>query len=261
MENVATTLLDFIMSLLNDPEAMANYLADRDGTLSSMGLSGCGDEVDTALTAAGGATSAYYAPTANFNFDFDDDRSVVFAKRSDDDGIDDSFNTIVNESFNDNITNSFNTTINDNDFTNNGVIIDGDGNRVDNTVSDDDTTIINNGGVDTGGGDIVFGDQDNDVNDVDGDGNVVLAGDDNNQQGVTGDDNNAQQQVNEQEISIDQGDGDEGPGVELVDADVAAVVAPQTNLGVQDVLSGGRGGDVEEGDGDAGDGAPGVDVF
>ena len=170
MDNVATTLLDFIMSLLNDPEAMANYLADRDGTLSAAGLGGCGDEVDAALTSAGAGHSLYYAPAKFHYSDWSDDRDVVFVKKyvSDDDGIDDSFNTVANESFNDNIINSFNTTttINDNDFTNNGVIIDGDGNTVDNTVSDDDTTTTNvnsnnttvEGDVTTIEGDVIGGD-------------------------------------------------------------------------------------------------------
>jgi len=226
MENVATTLLDYILSLLDDPGAMADYLANREGALSAAGLGGCGDEVDAALTSAGAGHSLYYT-SANFH---DAGWGDVFIKKyvSDDDGIDDS---IVN-SFN----STTNTTINDNDFTNNGVIIDGNGNTVNNTVSDDDTTVNNNGGVDTGGGDIVFGDQDNDVNDVDGDGNVVLAGDDNNQQGVTGDDNNAQQQVNESEVNIDQSGGDgDGALIDVVD-DVAVVAPVQANVGAQDVF-------------------------
>ena len=165
MTNVATTLLDFILNLLNDPEAMAAYQADKDGSLSMAGLGGCGDEVDAALTSAGAGHSLYYAPATFHHSDWSDDRDVVFVKtyNSDDDGIDDSFNTIANESFNDNIVNSFNTTtnttINDNDFTNNGVIIDGDGNTVDNTVSDDDTTITNvNSNNTTVEGDVVEGD-------------------------------------------------------------------------------------------------------
>ncbi len=165
MENVATTLLDFILSLLNDPAAMAAYQADREGALTAAGLGGCGDEVDAALTSAGAGHSLYYAPATFHHSDWSDDRDVVFVKtyNSDDDGIDDSFNTIANESFNDNIVNSFNTTtnttINDNDFTNNGVIIDGDGNTVDNTVSDDDTTITNvNSNNTTVEGDVVEGD-------------------------------------------------------------------------------------------------------
>jgi len=47
MTNVATTLLDFILNLLNDPEAMAAYQADREGALTAAGLGGCGDEVGT----------------------------------------------------------------------------------------------------------------------------------------------------------------------------------------------------------------------
>ena len=175
MENVATTMLDFILSLLNDPEAMASYLADRDGTLSMAGLGGCGDEVDAALTSAGAGHSLYYAPAKFHYSDWSDDRDVVFVRQSDDDGIDDSFNTVVNESFNDNIVNSFNTTtnttINDNDFTNNGVIIDGDGNTVDNTVSDDDTTTTNvNSNNTTVEGDVVEGD----VIEESGPGSVVV---------------------------------------------------------------------------------------
>ena len=178
MTNVATTLLDFILNLLNDPEAMAAYQADKDGSLSMAGLGGCGDEVDTALTTAGAGTSLYYAH-APATFDWNHD---VFVKtyNSDDDGIDDSFNTIANESFNDNIVNSFNTTtnttINDNDFTNNGVIIDGDGNTVDNTVSDDDTTITNvNSNNTTVEGDLVEGDVvEGDVIEESGPGSVVV---------------------------------------------------------------------------------------
>ena len=160
MENVATNLLDFILSLLNDPEAMADYLANREGALSAAGLGGCGDEVDAALTSAGAGHSLYYA-SANFHHsDWSDDRDVVFVRQSDDDGIDDSFNTVINDSFN------TTTTINDNDFTNNGVIIDGDGNTVDNTVSDDDTTTTNvnsnnttvEGDVTTIEGDVIGGD-------------------------------------------------------------------------------------------------------
>ncbi|MDQ3601455.1 MAG: IniB N-terminal domain-containing protein [Actinomycetota bacterium] len=164
MTNVATTLLDFILNLLNDPEAMAAYQADREGALTAAGLGGCGDEVDAALTSAGAGHSLYYAPATFHHSDWSDDRDVVFVKKySDDDGIDDSFNTIANESFNDNIVNSFNTTtnttINDNDFTNNGVIIDGNGNTVDNTVRDDDTTITNvNSNNTTVEGDVVEGD-------------------------------------------------------------------------------------------------------
>ena len=103
MENVATTLLDFILSLLNDPAAMAAYQADRDGTLSTAGLGGCGEEVDTALTAAGAGHSLYYAPAKFHSSDFDYDHDVVVVKNfvsSDDDGIDDS--VIVNDSFNNN---------------------------------------------------------------------------------------------------------------------------------------------------------------
>jgi hypothetical protein len=161
MTNVATTLLDFILNLLNDPEAMAAYQADREGALTAAGLGGCGDEVDAALTSAGAGHSLYYAPATFHHSDWSDDRDVVFVRQSDDDGIDDSFNTVVNESFNDNIVNSFNTTttINDNDFTNNGVIIDGDGNEVDNTVSDDDTTVTNvNSNNTTAEGDVIGGD-------------------------------------------------------------------------------------------------------
>ena len=177
MTNVATTLLDFILNLLNDPEAMAAYQADREGALTAAGLGGCGDEVDAALTSAGAGHSLYYAPATFHHSDWSDDRDVVFVKtyNSDDDGIDDSFNTIANESFNDNIVNSFNTTtnttINDNDFTNNGVIIDGDGNTVDNTVSDDDTTITNvNSNNTTVEGDLVEGD----VIEESGPGSVVV---------------------------------------------------------------------------------------
>ena len=177
MTNVATTLLDFILNLLNDPEAMAAYQADREGALTAAGLGGCGDEVDAALTSAGAGHSLYYAPATFLHSDWSDDRDVVFVKtyNSDDDGIDDSFNTIANESFNDNIVNSFNTTtnttINDNDFTNNGVIIDGDGNTVDNTVSDDDTTITNvNSNNTTVEGDLVEGD----VIEESGPGSVVV---------------------------------------------------------------------------------------
>ncbi len=181
MTNVATTLLDFILNLLNDPEAMAAYQADKDGSLSMAGLGGCGDEVDAALTSAGAGHSLYYAPATFHHSDWSDDRDVVFVKKySDDDGIDDSFNTIANESFNDNIVNSFNTTtnttINDNDFTNNGVIIDGDGNTVDNTVSDDDTTITNvNSNNTTVEGDLVEGDVvEGDVIEESGPGSVVV---------------------------------------------------------------------------------------
>ncbi len=162
MENVATTLLDYILNLLNDPKAMEAFVADREGALTAAGLGGCGDEVDAALTTAG-AGSLYYA--SKVHYDWSDDRDVAFVKtyNSDNDGIDDSFNTIANESFNDNIVNSFNTTtnttINDNDFTNNGVIIDGNGNTVDNTVRDDDTTITNvNSNNTTVEGDVVEGD-------------------------------------------------------------------------------------------------------
>ncbi|MCA1684314.1 MAG: IniB N-terminal domain-containing protein, partial [Actinobacteria bacterium] len=151
MTNVATTLLDFILNLLNDPEAMAAYQADREGALTAAGLGGCGDEVDTALTTAGAGTSLYYAHApATFH-------SSAFhssSGSSDDD-------VAVSKSFNDNIINSFNTTntINDNDFTNNGVIIDGNGNTVNNTVSDDDTTVTNvNSNNTTAEGDVIGGD-------------------------------------------------------------------------------------------------------
>ncbi|MCA1683826.1 MAG: hypothetical protein LC708_01660, partial [Actinobacteria bacterium] len=164
MTNVATTLLDFILNLLNDPEAMAAYQADKDGSLSMAGLGGCGDEVDTALTTAGAGHSLYYAPS-KLHYDWSDDQDVFVNRVSDDDGIDDSFNRIE-DSFNTTVTN---TTINDNDFTNNGVIIDGNGNTVNNTVSDDDTTITNvnsnnttvEGDVieESGPGSVVVGDQ------------------------------------------------------------------------------------------------------
>ena len=157
MTNVATTLLDFILNLLNDPEAMAAYQADREGALTAAGLGGCGDEVDTALTTAGAGTSLYYAhaPATFHSSGWSDDRDVFVTRVSDDDGIDDSFNRIE-DSFNTTVTN---TTINDNDFTNNGVIIDGDGNTVDNTVSDNDTTTTNvNSNNTTAEGDVIGGD-------------------------------------------------------------------------------------------------------
>ncbi len=155
MTNVATTLLDFILNLLNDPEAMAAYQADREGALTAAGLGGCGDEVDAALTSAGAGHSLYYAPATFHHSDWSDDRDVFVTRVSDDDGIDDSFNRIE-DSFNTTVTN---TTINDNDFTNNGVIIDGNGNTVDNTVRDDDTTITNvNSNNTTVEGDVVEGD-------------------------------------------------------------------------------------------------------
>ncbi len=158
MTNVATTLLDFILNLLNDPEAMAAYQADREGALTAAGLGGCGDEVDAALTSAGAGHSLYYAPATFHHSDWSDDRDVFVTRVSDDDGIDDSFNRIE-DSFNTTTNTTTNTTINDNDFTNNGVIIDGDGNTVDNTVSDDDTTITNvNSNNTTVEGDVVEGD-------------------------------------------------------------------------------------------------------
>ncbi len=179
MENVATTLLEYILDLLNDPKAMEAFVADREGALTAAGLGGCGDEVDAALTTAGAGLS--YAPPTFHSSAWSDDRDVfVKTYNSDDDGIDDSFNTIANESFNDNIVNSFNTTtnttINDNDFTNNGVIIDGDGNTVDNTVSDDDTTVTNvNSNNTTVEGDLVEGDVvEGDVIEESGDGSVVV---------------------------------------------------------------------------------------
>ena len=169
MTNVATTLLDFILNLLNDPEAMAAYQADKDGSLSMAGLGGCGDEVDTALTTAGAGTSLYYAhaPATFHSSGWSDDRDVFVTRVSDDDGIDDSFNRIE-DSFNTTVTN---TTINDNDFTNNGVIIDGNGNRVDNTVNDNDTTTTNvNSNNATVEGDVVEGD----VIEESGPGSVVV---------------------------------------------------------------------------------------
>ena len=169
MTNVATTLLDFILNLLNDPEAMAAYQADREGALTAAGLGGCGDEVDTALTTAGAGTSLYYAhaPATFHSSGWSDDRDVFVTRVSDDDGIDDSFNRIE-DSFNTTVTN---TTINDNDFTNNGVIIDGNGNRVENTVNDNDTTTTNvNSNNATVEGDVVEGD----VIEESGPGSVVV---------------------------------------------------------------------------------------
>ncbi|MCA1674667.1 MAG: IniB N-terminal domain-containing protein, partial [Actinobacteria bacterium] len=100
MENVATTLLDFILNLLDDPEAMAAFVADREGALTAAGLGGCGDEVDAALTTAGGGLS-YASATFDWH-DHSDSDAVFFNRVSDDDGIDDSFNRIED---------SFNTTV------------------------------------------------------------------------------------------------------------------------------------------------------
>jgi hypothetical protein len=253
MENVATTMLDFILSLLNDPEAMASYLADRDGTLSMAGLGGCGDEVDAALTSAGAGHSLYYAPAKFHYSDWSDDRDVVFVNKhvSDDDGIDDSFNTIVNESFNDNIVNSFNTntntTINDNDFTNNGVIIDGDGNTVDNSVSDDDTTITNvNSNNTTVEGDVIEGD--------------VIGGDDNSIE-TNGGDGAGSGAI----VDASGGDGgDGGDGGTTSSTQTGLVNVGDVGLGVGVGLLGDGTGVAEVGDsadgGDGGEGGDGGDV-
>ena len=164
MENVATTLLDYILNLLNDPKAMEAFVADREGALTAAGLGGCGDEVDAALTTAG-AGSLYYA--SKVHYDWSDDRDVTFVQKySDNDGIDDSFNDNIIGSFN-----TTNTTINDNDFTNNGVFVGGDNegnidNDVDFTnvegdviegdvIGGDDNSIETNGGDGAGSGAIV----------------------------------------------------------------------------------------------------------
>ena len=160
MTNVATTLLDFILNLLNDPEAMAAYQADREGALTAAGLGGCGDEVDAALTSAGAGHSLYYAPATFHHSDWSDDRDVFVNRVSDDDGIDDSFNRIE-DSFNTTITN-----IDDRDnFVNNGVFVGGDNegeitNDVDSTnvegnVEGNVTSIETNGGEGAGSGAIV----------------------------------------------------------------------------------------------------------
>jgi len=110
---------------------------------------------------------------------------------------------IVNDSFN---NNNF-TTINDNDFTNNGVIIDGNGNRVTNTVSDDDTTVtnVNSNNTTVAGDQIEF--------EENGNGDQIIAGDDAVGRGAAN---------NESNVEIN--DDGTGGGLLLDDVNVVAPV-------------------------------------
>ncbi|WP_196216985.1 IniB N-terminal domain-containing protein, partial [Agromyces bracchium] len=53
MSNITTALLDFLMGLLRDPEASAEFRADPDSALTNAGLNGiCAADVDAVLPVA-----------------------------------------------------------------------------------------------------------------------------------------------------------------------------------------------------------------
>ncbi|MGR0220508.1 IniB N-terminal domain-containing protein [Agromyces sp. ZXT2-6] len=65
MSNITTALLDFLMGLLRDPEAAAEFRGDPDGALTNAGLNGiCAADVDAVLPVA-----LDFSPVGNREYD------------------------------------------------------------------------------------------------------------------------------------------------------------------------------------------------